>query len=200
MVATILVFAVTNTNAYYTYPITLFRGILGNDSLELEVRGLVQAKPNTTYQATFRISARHSVPSVHVNVLNVSLFDTGEPKYQTIMENQNLSVTAIEKNVTVTVPPRTGLVRSCFVYVHFTVDEKNYEEYVNFPLPLQVVKTYHELNSEWLSKYTTLKEELTNTRNLMYVFIITTTTFIATTIYFAVRKPKVKPELKTTNQ
>lgn len=194
MVSAILTFAATNTNAYYTYPITLFHGILGNDALELEVRGLVEAKQNTTYEATFRISARHLMPSVHVNALNVSLFDTGEAKYQTIVENQNLTVTGIEKTVTVTVPPRTGLVRSCFVYAHFTVDEKNYEEYVSFHLPLQVAETYYELNSEWLSKYATLKEELTNTRNLMYVFIIGTTIFIATTIYFATRKPKVKQE------
>jgi len=32
----------------------------------------------------------------------------------------------------------------------------------------------------------------------MYIFIITTIVFIATTIYLAMRKVKVKPELKTT--
>ena len=48
------------------------------------------------------------------------------------------------------------------------------------------------------TSYDSLKAELTNIRNLMYIFIITTIIFIATTAYLAMRKTKMKPESKTT--
>jgi len=43
------------------------------------------------------------------------------------------------------------------------------------------------------STYTNLMGELNNIRNLMYIFIATTIILIATTIYLAIRKPKIKP-------
>lgn len=48
------------------------------------------------------------------------------------------------------------------------------------------------------SKYNALTNELNITRNIMYAFLITKIVFIGTTVYLAIRKPKVKPELKTT--
>ena len=61
--------------------------------------------------------------------------------------------------------------------------------------------SYNSLNSsynELTSKHEATISELNYIKNLMYIFIITTIAFIATTAYFAIRKPKVKPELKTT--
>lgn len=60
---------------------------------------------------------------------------------------------------------------------------------------------YNSLNSTYndlQSKHDTLASDLGTTRNLSYIFIITTIIFIATTVYLTIRKPKVKPELETT--
>jgi len=54
--------------------------------------------------------------------------------------------------------------------------------------------TYEELQE----RYDALSNELVNTRSLMFLFIVTTIIFAVTTAYLAIRKPKVKPELKTT--
>ena len=60
---------------------------------------------------------------------------------------------------------------------------------------------YNQLQSDYndlKSKYDTLTDDLGTTRNMSYVLIITTIVFIATTVYLATRKPKVKPEIETT--
>ena len=53
----------------------------------------------------------------------------------------------------------------------------------------------HSLNSTLISGQEAVLNELVNTRNLLYVFITATITsiLIATTVYFALRKPKTKP-------
>lgn len=43
-----------------------------------------------------------------------------------------------------------------------------------------------------------LQIQLDSLRNLMYVIVLTTAVLVATTVYIAVRKPKIKSELKTT--
>jgi len=55
--------------------------------------------------------------------------------------------------------------------------------------------TYNTLQSEYnslKSKHDALSADLSSARNLSYIFIITTIAFIATTAYFATRKPTVK--------
>jgi hypothetical protein len=61
--------------------------------------------------------------------------------------------------------------------------------------------SYNELKSDYdglKSKHDALTSDLGTTRNLSYVFIMTTIVFIATTVYLATRKPRRKPELKST--
>ena len=61
--------------------------------------------------------------------------------------------------------------------------------------------SYNSLNStcnELESKHDTLTADLGTTRNLSYILIITTIVFIATTVFFAIRKPRAKPESKAT--
>jgi len=56
---------------------------------------------------------------------------------------------------------------------------------------------YNSLNSTYndlKSKYDALTADLGYTRNLSYLLIITTIVFIATTLLFAIRKPRAKPE------
>jgi hypothetical protein len=50
--------------------------------------------------------------------------------------------------------------------------------------------SYNELQSDREA----ITNELSTIRNLMYIFITTTILLIATTVYFATRKPKTKPE------
>ena len=60
---------------------------------------------------------------------------------------------------------------------------------------------YNSLNSDYNdlnSKHDTLMSDLGFTKNLSYVFIITTLIFIASTVYLAMRRPKAKPKAKTT--
>lgn len=60
----------------------------------------------------------------------------------------------------------------------------------------QLDSTYTALQNsydELQSSQEALTDELVTIRNLMYVFIVIAITFIATTVYFAVRKPKGKP-------
>ncbi len=60
---------------------------------------------------------------------------------------------------------------------------------------------YDSLHDKWEdseSKNEASKANLSNTWNLSYILIITTLIFIATTVYLAVRKPKVKPKLEVT--
>jgi len=55
--------------------------------------------------------------------------------------------------------------------------------------------TYNTLQSEYeslQSKHDVSTANLDTTRNLSYIFVITTGVFIVTAVYFAVRKPKVK--------
>jgi len=52
-------------------------------------------------------------------------------------------------------------------------------------------------NSTLTSGQDTVINELNNVRNLMYIFIATTIILIATTVYFAIRKPKTRPKRKT---
>ena len=68
--------------------------------------------------------------------------------------------------------------------------------------------SYEQLNSSYntlqdsygepQSDQEAITNELSTIRNLMYIFIATTIILIATIVYLVVRKPKVKPELKTT--
>ena len=63
--------------------------------------------------------------------------------------------------------------------------------------------SYNQLNSSYTafqdsynelqSNQEAIKSELANIRNIMYIFITTTIILIATTVYFAIRKPKIKP-------
>jgi len=54
-----------------------------------------------------------------------------------------------------------------------------------------------ELN-DLQSKYSSLTNELNITRNIIYALAIATVIFIATTVHFAIRKPKIRAELETT--
>lgn len=49
------------------------------------------------------------------------------------------------------------------------------------------------LNSTFQTGQESMIGELTNIRNLMYVFIALTTILMATTVYLAIRKPKIRP-------
>ena len=79
---------------------------------------------------------------------------------------------------------------------------------VSFTVTLGIDTLLSESSSEHdslLSDYNDLKSKLEHltgdlgtARNLSYIFIVTTIIFIATTAYLAIRKPKMKPELKTT--
>jgi predicted nuclease with TOPRIM domain len=60
---------------------------------------------------------------------------------------------------------------------------------------------YNSLNSDYTdlnSKHDTLMSDLGFTKNLSYVFIVTTLIFIASTVYLAMKRPKAKPKAKTT--
>jgi len=60
---------------------------------------------------------------------------------------------------------------------------------------------YNSLNSDYNdlnSKHDTLMSDLDFTKNLSYIFMITTLVFIASTVYLAMRRPKAKPKAKTT--
>ena len=60
---------------------------------------------------------------------------------------------------------------------------------------------YSQLQSKYddlKSKHDTSVDALGTTRNLSYVFVMTTMIFIATTAYLATRKTKVKPDLEPT--
>jgi hypothetical protein len=63
------------------------------------------------------------------------------------------------------------------------------------------LEIYNLLQSDYNdleSQHDTLTGDLGTTRNLSYLFIISTIVFIATTVYLTIRKNKVKPELETT--
>ena len=75
-----------------------------------------------------------------------------------------------------------------------TTTPSNFTYYDLLDMYSQLQSNYDNLKS----KYDTLKGDLGTTRNLSYIFIITTIIFIATTVYLAIRKPKVRPELETT--
>jgi FtsZ-binding cell division protein ZapB len=77
--------------------------------------------------------------------------------------------------------------------------QENFDTLNNNYSNLQV--NYDSLHDKWedlKSKNEASKANLSNTWNLSYILIITTLIFIATTVYLAVRKPKVKPKLEAT--
>jgi len=82
----------------------------------------------------------------------------------------------------------------------YVIDPNNQDKYPFVP-PEKLYYKYNELLAKYddlnatyyglLAYYDNLKIELNNIRNLMYIFIITTIIFTATTVYFARRKPKI---------
>jgi hypothetical protein len=76
-------------------------------------------------------------------------------------------------------------------------DHHGQEQYSSaiFAITQVRAKTYQELEDDRLTlqkNYDSLETDIINTRMLMYALIVTAGIFLATTIYFAVRKPKTK--------
>jgi len=63
---------------------------------------------------------------------------------------------------------------------------------------MQDSQQLRQLQEQLQGDSSNLQIQLDSLRNLMYVIILTTTVLVATTVYIAVRKPKIKSELKTT--
>jgi len=107
----------------------------------------------------------------------------------------------------------------------YIIDENNQDDYplMNFPNPQEqrqilyydllrkfseLLANHKNLNAtynELVSLQTTTRAQLESTmseldftKNLSYVFIITTIMFIASTVYLAMRRPKAKPEANAT--
>jgi len=53
--------------------------------------------------------------------------------------------------------------------------------------------SYNSLNTAFNEYNESMQGELSYIRNLMYIFIAATIILIATTVHFAIRKPKTKP-------
>jgi hypothetical protein len=64
----------------------------------------------------------------------------------------------------------------------------------NSPEPLYIdVTAQFDFQTEIISYIDLLEAQLNIIRNLMYILVATTIILIATTVYFAIRKPKIKP-------
>jgi hypothetical protein len=62
------------------------------------------------------------------------------------------------------------------------------------------IATHSHNNNEYndvASKYNVSTGELGTSRSLNYVLVVATIVFLATTVYFVMRKPKAKPEIQT---
>ena len=85
---------------------------------------------------------------------------------------------------------------TCSNYYSLEVDYNSLESsYSNLETDYSSLNSdYNDLNS----KHDTLASDLGFTKNLSYVFIITTPIFIASTAYLAIRRPQAKPKAKAT--
>jgi hypothetical protein len=91
-----------------------------------------------------------------------------------------------------------------FIEGVYYVGAERYSMYAHFDVARIYTKTnqeldidYQVLNQSFLTlqrKYDSLETNLNNIQKMIYAFMITTAVFIVTTIYFAVRKTKAKPE------
>ena len=94
------------------------------------------------------------------------------------------------------------------LFTDFNSLNSTYQELLNDYLELQsnhssLNSTYNNLQTAYDNLQTSYNElqsdqeavinELNNIRNTMYIFITTTIILMATTVYFAIRKPKIKP-------
>jgi predicted nuclease with TOPRIM domain len=87
-----------------------------------------------------------------------------------------------------------NFLNSSYYELKSSLDGLNSTYYDLLDMHSQLQSDYDDLES----KHDTLTGDLSTTRNLSYALIITTIVFIATTVYLAARKPKRKPELKST--
>ena len=81
---------------------------------------------------------------------------------------------------------------TCSNYYSLEVDYNSLESsYSNLETDYSSLNSnYNDLNS----KHDTLASDLGLTKNLSYVFIVTTLVFIASTVYLAMRRPRAKPK------
>ncbi len=95
-----------------------------------------------------------------------------------------------------------------FIEAVYYVGAERHSMHAYFDVARIYIKTNQELNIDYEGlnqsfstlqrKYDSLETNLSNTQKMIYAFMITTAVFIVTTIYFAVRKAKAKPEVETT--
>ncbi len=89
-----------------------------------------------------------------------------------------------------------------FIEGVYYVGAERHSMHAHFDVARIYTKTIQELDIDYKglnqsfstlqSKYDSLETSLDNTQKMIYVFMITTIVFIATTIYLAIRKPKEK--------
>jgi hypothetical protein len=201
MFFSIFVLQIANVKAALDYKVQLFRGTLGNGTLDLVVEALNQAKDDYVYNATFRISHSIHYSELHVNFLNVSLFGIRPPRI--ILEDYDIDWTElVTRNVSETAHWGSPTI---WILINFTASGVSYEDSILLYLST-VEKTYDDLvqeEQEWVnrywslnSSYVSLSNELSFSRCMMYTFIITTAAFGISTFYFARRKSKPIPLIK----
>jgi len=123
----------------------------------------------------------HSDEIVNVRTL-LDLFDSLLADYDDLLDSYDTLVTYFDS------------LNSSYYGLKSSFESLNSTYYDLLDMYNQLQFDYDDLKS----KHDALTGDLGTAWNLSYLLVITTIVFIATTVYLTIRKPKVKPELKTT--
>ena len=160
---------------------------------------------NVTVDFTFESHQQHwgaewAYP-LKIHRLEVELSGAGISYKKTIASDEVLYRFDDVRHIVEVRPTYNGVVK-CVIDISFESNDLAHkgsmdgrQERLTFPLATARLTTYDDLYDDYANSQSNVdafQNQLNVTRILMYIFIASTVVFIATTVYFAIRKPKVK--------
>ena len=174
-----------------------------NGLITIEVEAPNEVQPGEEFQIDFRIYATFS--DVYVSHIRVELWTMGSYKKETLLQNALLKpMGIIPRNMTFMLNPSPPYPNVVFCDLWILCREEGAEDqfsHCRSAISWCTLSTYDELIADYnnlTATYNELdtelkatREELSNIRNLMYIFIATTIVVTAITVYLAKRKLRI---------
>ena len=189
-------YGIWSTNILVLYYVDLSTGVVRDQNFNVDVSsdvspGLIYSHTYCTWKV-YRIlwwEDRSLDNSFRVTYLKNKAYEELQVAYSDLLDDYNTLIATYDNLL-------DDYDSVCSDYDTLEADYDSMESSYN-----NLETSYNSLNStcnELESKHDTLTADLGTTRNLSYILIITTIVFIATTVFFAIRKPRAKPESKAT--
>lgn len=171
--------------------------------LSWQVKAPEEVKIGEHFSVTFNFNP---IATLGIDQIDVMVYGNIGPEGNWDEWEDSWTDTSMHSDGTYTKTPSFTAVKEGGVYGKITAiynyGDTRYVHQLSFGIAKIRSKTYEELENQYNSlnqnyntlqnNYNSLETNLNNTRTLIYALIVTTGIFIATTIGFALRKPKAK--------